>query len=249
MALIALLTAAPGLPPISWTCPMHPEVVDDTSGSCPLCGMKLEPIRLDLVWSCPIHSEGTATRAGQCRICQRDLARVIKALSWTCRVHPRVEALSPGRCPTCKRSLIAKYTIRPHGDHNPKHGGVFTMAPNNWHLEATHPAPGLFQIYVYDEYSKPFIPSAFTARLVLPSASAPGAHTPVKSAEPSVPLKRSPGGRSLEARIPKMNLPTTIAVKARFQRNEPEYHFDFYFSDYSKEPVSAQGLGSSKPRP
>src|SRR5262249_41718516 len=26
-----------------WTCPMHPEVVRDGPGSCPICGMALEP--------------------------------------------------------------------------------------------------------------------------------------------------------------------------------------------------------------
>jgi len=26
-----------------WTCPMHPEIVRDASGSCPICGMALEP--------------------------------------------------------------------------------------------------------------------------------------------------------------------------------------------------------------
>lgn len=28
----------------AWTCPMHPEVVEDGPGSCPLCGMALEPV-------------------------------------------------------------------------------------------------------------------------------------------------------------------------------------------------------------
>ncbi len=28
----------------SWTCPMHPEVVRDAPGSCPICGMALEPM-------------------------------------------------------------------------------------------------------------------------------------------------------------------------------------------------------------
>merc|ERR1711939_318138 len=27
-----------------WTCPMHPEIVRDEPGSCPICGMALEPV-------------------------------------------------------------------------------------------------------------------------------------------------------------------------------------------------------------
>src|SRR5438034_1006410 len=27
----------------TWTCPMHPEIVRDAPGSCPICGMALEP--------------------------------------------------------------------------------------------------------------------------------------------------------------------------------------------------------------
>ena len=33
--------AAPGL---KWTCPMHPEIVRDRPGPCPICGMALEPM-------------------------------------------------------------------------------------------------------------------------------------------------------------------------------------------------------------
>ncbi len=35
--------ASPAPPGTRWTCPMHPEVVRDQSGSCPICGMALEP--------------------------------------------------------------------------------------------------------------------------------------------------------------------------------------------------------------
>jgi Cu+-exporting ATPase len=35
--------AAPGR---RWTCPMHPEIVRDAPGSCPLCGMALEPMEI-----------------------------------------------------------------------------------------------------------------------------------------------------------------------------------------------------------
>src|SRR5262245_13041476 len=29
-----------------WTCPMHPEIVRDAPGSCPICGMALEPLTI-----------------------------------------------------------------------------------------------------------------------------------------------------------------------------------------------------------
>jgi Cu+-exporting ATPase len=32
----------------SWTCPMHPEIVRDGPGSCPICGMALEPMVVSL---------------------------------------------------------------------------------------------------------------------------------------------------------------------------------------------------------
>src|SRR5437588_491310 len=28
---------------VQWTCPMHPQIVRDQAGSCPICGMALEP--------------------------------------------------------------------------------------------------------------------------------------------------------------------------------------------------------------
>jgi Cu+-exporting ATPase len=41
------LAPVPASPPVSasgeWTCPMHPEVVRSEPGSCPICGMALEP--------------------------------------------------------------------------------------------------------------------------------------------------------------------------------------------------------------
>jgi Cu+-exporting ATPase len=36
--------AAPAAEGGRWTCPMHPEVVQDHPGACPLCGMALEPL-------------------------------------------------------------------------------------------------------------------------------------------------------------------------------------------------------------
>src|SRR5262245_8142026 len=45
---------APGAPPAGmdapgeWTCPMHPEIVRPGPGSCPICGMALEPRAISL---------------------------------------------------------------------------------------------------------------------------------------------------------------------------------------------------------
>jgi Cu+-exporting ATPase len=35
---------APVRPQTKWTCPMHPQIVRDEPGSCPICGMALEPM-------------------------------------------------------------------------------------------------------------------------------------------------------------------------------------------------------------
>jgi len=211
------------LPPVSWTCPMHPEVVDDERGKCPICGMDLTSLRLDLVWSCQLHLDAVTERQpGRCRICGRQLVKIVKALSFTCPAHAKVNEINPGRCPIDRRTLVAKYSLRPHGDHNPKHGGNFVMAPNNWHLEATHPAASQFRLYVYDDYSRPFIPKGFASRIV--------------AGERSIPFRPAPRGSFLQAHLADAALPSTIVVKARFEDAQPEYHFDFQFYDYSKEP-------------
>jgi hypothetical protein len=227
--LIALAAERP-LPPVSWTCPMHPEVVTDKSGACPLCKMELVAVRLESVWSCQLHPDYTRYEPGRCPIDGRALVRMIKALSFTCPAHPKINEVNPGRCPIDKRPLVAKYSLRPHGDHNPKHGGQFFMAPNNWHVEVTHPAMGLFRLYVYDDYSRPFVPQAFSGRIIAMT------DTNGKSVDVSIPFRRSATSPLLEARIPTLGLPAAIAVKARFQANDQEYRFDFPFLDYSREP-------------
>jgi P-type Cu+ transporter len=37
-------SALPAPTNTQWTCPMHPEIVSDRPGSCPICGMALEPV-------------------------------------------------------------------------------------------------------------------------------------------------------------------------------------------------------------
>jgi Cu+-exporting ATPase len=42
MALEQIVTESP-VTGTEWTCPMHPEIIRDTPGDCPICGMALEP--------------------------------------------------------------------------------------------------------------------------------------------------------------------------------------------------------------
>jgi hypothetical protein len=212
---------------------MHAEVVEGKAGTCPICGMTLAPVRLALVWSCTLHPEVTRQEKGRCPRCGRDLLRVTKALTFTCPVHRKVDALDPGACPICRRTLVAKYTIRPHGDHNPRHGGSFFMVSNNWHLEVTHPAVSIFRLYVYDEYSRPFSPAGLTARITETTGAAG------TIANVSIPFTRTTRGY-YEARLSGAGVPATIAARVRFEPTDKEYRFDFVFPDFSTEPVRAR---------
>ena len=66
----------PAAPGAEYTCPMHPEVVQEGPGSCPDCGMGLEPMM---------------PAAGRTR--------------WTCPMHPEIVRDEPGDCPKCGMAL------------------------------------------------------------------------------------------------------------------------------------------------
>jgi len=61
----------------TYTCPMHPEVRQDRPGSCPMCGMALEP----------------------------ELPAAPAAVEWTCPMHPEIVRDAPGSCPICGMAL------------------------------------------------------------------------------------------------------------------------------------------------
>ena len=58
----------------TYTCPMHPEVRQDGPGSCPRCGMGLEPLipvatAEKVEYTCPMHPEIVRDEPGSCPIC------------------------------------------------------------------------------------------------------------------------------------------------------------------------------------
>jgi Cu+-exporting ATPase len=61
-------------PGATYVCPMDPEVEEDAPGSCPKCGMALEPKmptapKSKTEWTCPMHPEIVRDEPGSCPIC------------------------------------------------------------------------------------------------------------------------------------------------------------------------------------
>jgi len=55
---------------------------------------------------------------------------------------------------------------KPHMDHEPKHGGVFFMAPDRWHhLEGALLPNGTFKVHLYDDHTRPIPAKGFEAEL------------------------------------------------------------------------------------
>jgi Cu+-exporting ATPase len=56
----------------SYTCPMHPEIRQPAPGSCPKCGMALEPetpVSAAVEYTCPMHPEVVSDKPGSCPKC------------------------------------------------------------------------------------------------------------------------------------------------------------------------------------
>ena len=246
----------PPLPPISWTCPMHPDVVDDQKGKCNICGMDLEPVRLVTVWKCPVHGVIEESKPGKCRICSRELVATTVALTWTCAGNKQINQIDPGKCPDGS-PMIAKSTPRAHGDHNPKHGGIFFMAPDNWHhIEGAYPAHGRFRVYMYDDFSRPLAADRarkVRARVVTKEVFDPKTKTTRELA--SAPLVLARNGAFFEARIDQRELPAQMTAKISFAPGDKESRFDFAFPSFSKDQPSqiaapsALSTGNVRPRP
>ena len=224
------------LPAISWTCPMHPDIVEDRKGACPVCKMELVPVRLAVIWTCPVHGVIEQEAPGKCRICNRDLVQSPRALTFTCAGHPEINQIDQGRCAD-GQPMTAKYTPRPHGDHNPKHGGLFFMAPDNWHhIEGTYPAAGRFRVYIYDDYTRPLSSTAarkIRGRVVTKEVFDASRNTSRELA--SAPLVLARSGAYFEARIESLRPPAQMTAKISFTAGDKDSRFDFTFPAYSKD--------------
>jgi membrane fusion protein, copper/silver efflux system len=77
---------APGENEQLWTCGMHPQVIQDEPGLCPICNMKLTPLKQE---TAPAAAASEPTKQ-----------------LWTCGMHPQVIQDEPGDCPICNMKLV-----------------------------------------------------------------------------------------------------------------------------------------------
>lgn len=84
-----------------YTCPMHPEILQDEPGSCPICGMDLVPVEDGegdpATSSMDPSASPSATSAGH----EHGSETV-----YTCPMHPEVVESQPGSCPICGMDLV-----------------------------------------------------------------------------------------------------------------------------------------------
>ena len=241
------------LPNIAWTCPMHPEVHelhDDTS--CPICNMRLVETRRVVAWTCPVHSVIFERSEGVCPIDGEKLVRMNLDLAWTCPEHPEIDSLNPGLCPIDRTTiLVQKLSPLPHEDHTPKHGGIFFMAPDNWHhIEGVYPGAGRIAVYVYDNYSQPISAETVRGRIVLEENYDVEANE-VREVV-AYPLAASSDDRYLEAQIGNQEFPLEVVAKVRFDGDATEDRFDFVFTSHGQEnsgPSNSELNIDARPQP
>ena len=224
------------LPPVSYTCPHHPDVVESRAGKCPLCGIALAPVRLDAEWMCPVHAVVHQNEPGACRLCRRALVPVTMTLTWTCRGEADVDHIDPGPCKD-GTPRMAKRTLRPHGNHNPQHGGQFFMAPDNWHhLEGTYPRERTVRIYIYDDYARALGSRRLKdvqGRVVTEERFDPA--TKRTTELKAFALKASRDGTYLETKLDPARLPMEVTAKLKLAKDAPEYRFDFTFREVTRD--------------
>lgn len=90
---------------VVYTCPMHPQIVQDHPGKCPLCGMNL--VRKQTTSENSNHETGAVRTVGFDTI-SNAAAKENQAILYTCSMDPDIIQDKPGNCPRCGMRLIVK---------------------------------------------------------------------------------------------------------------------------------------------
>jgi Cu/Ag efflux protein CusF len=233
-------------PPISYVCPSPGEesFIDDKPGKCPKSNVELQRVRLDIAYKC-LKTSYIRERPGACPMDHTDLVPVTASIFWLCKSAPDPEKhyLEPGTCRDGSPREKA-FEVRPHGDHNPRHGGpsVFMSEDLYHHVEATLVAPtktqpAIFRVYFYDEYTRPIKATGVSAKAALTDKNGKETGSPI----PLV-VSRIMDGNAMEVRLPNAPVPSEsapvfFAVRVKLKPTDKDWVTDHTFSSYSKEPA------------
>jgi FtsP/CotA-like multicopper oxidase with cupredoxin domain len=126
----AAMPAAAG--PVTYACPMHPDVTSAEPGRCPKCGMKLLASQAPTAtsYACPMHPEVVSDQPGHCPKCGMKLlaSQAPTVTTYACPMHPEVVSDQPGHCPKCGMKLLAtgseRTTTADHDHAGMDHSGM-----------------------------------------------------------------------------------------------------------------------------
>lgn len=79
-----------------YTCPMHPQIMQDAPGACPICGMDLVAKATGNAGSQPAASQPAHDHAAP------------DAAAFTCPMHPQIAEAQAGECPICGMDLVQR---------------------------------------------------------------------------------------------------------------------------------------------
>ena len=113
-----------------YTCPMHPEIIQDKPGNCPKCGMTLVPVDAKEKEDSHAHHQHNDHKKETSSSHTKHVMPVVEMQStqgfrkYTCPMHPQIVQDNPGKCPLCGMTLVPLTKPGAHNGHEAHASGI-----------------------------------------------------------------------------------------------------------------------------